>query len=38
MRGPEERVNRLLEADLLWGRVFIDTLRNLFAPIPSNLA
>ena len=33
MRGPAERVNRLLEADLLWGKAFIGTLRGMFAPI-----
>jgi hypothetical protein len=33
MRGPAERVNRLLEADLAWGKRFIDTLRGMFAPV-----
>jgi hypothetical protein len=33
MRGPAERVNRLLEADLLWGKRFINTLRGMFGPI-----
>ena len=33
MRGPAERVNRLLEADLLWSKRFINTLRGMFAPV-----
>ena len=33
MRGPAERVNRLLEDDLLWGKSFINALRDMFAPV-----
>ena len=32
MRGPVERVNRLLDADLSWGRRFINMLRGMFDP------
>ena len=33
MRGPVEQANRLLEADLWWGKRCINTLRYMFAPV-----